>query len=258
LRSPHEPIRGLLFAACLLTLPPTAAPAVPCPSVKACAPVTVDGVRGAVADLRADPDFRGRKTERQLRWIHDDAPPPEAPPNWLFGLVRWLADGARWLMWLLGAIAVALILVFAWRWIRVGAEELRGRSAPRPSHVNDLDIRPESLPDDISGAARSFLQRSDPRGALSLLYRGTLSRLVHDHHLAIRAASTEGECLRLAQRALAADQSAYFERLVQAWQTEVYADRRNAVEVVAALCTQFDAHFAAAPVGPAPAAGAPA
>ena len=53
MRSPHEPIRGLLFAACLLTLPPTAAPAVPCPSVEACAPVTVDGVRGAVADLRA-------------------------------------------------------------------------------------------------------------------------------------------------------------------------------------------------------------
>ena len=41
-----------------------------------------------------------------------------------------------------------------------------------PSHVRDLDIRPESLPDDVGAAALALWQRGEQRAALALLYRG--------------------------------------------------------------------------------------
>jgi hypothetical protein len=231
------------------------------PAPAGSAPVTVEQVRDVVAEMRGDPAFTNRRTEHRLRWIDDAAssPPSTKPPAWLIELVRWLSEGGRGLAWLLGATTVAVLLVFAWRWARVKADDVRARAALRPSHVNDLDIRPESLPDDIAGAARALLRRGDARAALSLLYRGALSRLVHDHGIAIGAASTEGECVQLAQRALPADAGAYFEQLVRAWQTEVYAGRSAGAAAVDALCAQFDTHFAARPVGapgPRPAASA--
>ena len=219
----------------------------PAKSSAASAPVTVEQVRGIVADMRGDPAFANRHTEKRLRWIDDAAlkPPPGKTPGWLRNLARWLAEGGRGLAWVLGAVAVAVFLVFAWRWARVTAGDAMARAALRPSHVNDLDIRPESLPDDIASAGRALLQRGEPRAALSLLYRGALSKLVHDHGVAIRAASTEGECLGLAQRVLAPEGGAYFERLVRAWQSEVYAGRSAEAASIEALCTQFDAHFKA-------------
>lgn len=217
------------------------------PAAAAAAPVTVEQVRGIVAEMRGDPAFANRHTEKRLRWIDEAAskPPPGKTPGWLRNLARWLAEGGRGLAWLLGAVVVAVVLVFVWRWVRVKADDVMARAALRPSHVNELDIRPESLPDDIAGAARALLRRGEHRAALSLLYRGALSRLVHDHRVAIRAASTEGECLRLAQRALPADSSGYFEQLVRAWETEVYAGRSAEAAALDALCASFDSHFAA-------------
>ena len=268
MRSRAERLRRLLGSAALLAAPllaggasvaePAAgAASAPGLAASAAAPVTPERVRGIVDAMRSEAGVSGKHIERRLRWKRSDAPAPAAgAPPWVVELVRWLADAGRGLMWLLGAIAVALIAVFAWRWASVKADAVRARAALRPSHVNDLDIRPESLPDDIAGAARALWQRGEHRAALSLLYRGALSRLVHGHGVPIRAASTEGECLRLAQRALAPAGSAFFEQLVRAWQIEVYAGRGADASSVAALCAQFDAHFA--PAAAAQPAGAAA
>jgi hypothetical protein len=256
LRSPEESAAGLpaagalrcvLLAAWLVAGVTHADEAAPAPA--ASAPVTVEQVRAVVAELRGDPAFANRHTEKRLRWIDDGAsrPPPGQPPGWLRQLARWLSEGGRGLAWVLGAIAVAMFLVFVWRWVRVKADDVMARAALRPSHVNELDIRPESLPDDIAAAARALLRRGERRAALSLLYRGALSRLVHDHAVPIRAASTEGECLRLAQGTLPVEGGLYFEQLVRAWQTEVYAGRSADAAGVDALCAQFDRHFAARP-----------
>ena len=242
MRSRRDAMRCALLAAALLI--GTAGGAAATEPVA----VTPERVRSVVAELQADPSNAGSHTERRLRWKRDDEPPKAASPSsmpWLLELVRWLSNAGRGIVWLLGALAVALLIVFAWRWANVRADASRARDVLRPSHVNDLDIRPESLPADIAAAARALLQRGEQRAALSLLYRGALSRLVHVHGIAIRAASTEGECLRLAQRVLPAEAGAFFERLVRAWQTEVYAGRASEAASVAALCAGFDTHFAA-------------
>ncbi len=229
------------------------------PAASAPPAVTVEQVKGIVAELQGATGPTGH-TERRLRWIPGEAasrPKPGNAPSWLIDLARWLSRGGRGLVWVLGAVAVALLLVFAWRWARVRADAERERSALRPSHVGDLDIRPESLPDDIGAAALALLARGEHRAALSLLYRGALSRLVHVHAVEIGAASTEGECLQQAQHAMPARVAAFFERLVRTWQAEVYAGRPADAAGIRALCEPFDAHFGAAPAK-APAARAPA
>ena len=248
-----------VLALALLLASPAASTRAADPAASAPPDVTVEQVKGIVAELQGAIGPAGH-TERRLHWIADKTasrPQPGNTPSWLIELARWLSRGGRGLMWVLGAIAVALLVVFAWRWARVRADAERERSALRPSHVGDLDIRPESLPGDIGAAALALLVRGEHRAALSLLYRGALSRLVHDHGVEIGAASTEGECLQLVQHAMPARVAAFFERLVRTWQAEVYAGRPADAAGIRALCEPFDSHFGAAlPNAPAERAAA--
>jgi len=231
-------VRTLLLCSPLWLVPAAQAVDAPAPSASQ--------VERVVAAVRADPLLGGTRTERKLHWKNDDAPDEAAPrkggePSWLLDLARWLSESARALMWLLGATAVALLAVFLRRWILARADAVDGRAIVLPSHVRNLDIRPESLPDDIAGAARALWQRGEARACLSLLYRGALSRLVHEHAVPIHGSSTEGECVQLAAGVLPAQGSAFFARLVQEWLSAVYAAREPQAEAVLALCDQFDA-----------------
>jgi hypothetical protein len=211
-------------------------------------------VNAELDTLRADPDFGSTRTQKTLRFKEDkdDDKPDEKPePSsfiaWLRDFARWMSEAGRALVWVLGALAVALFIVGLRHWVRVRAGAVKGPRATLPSHVRELDIRPESLPERIGAAAAALWQRGEHRPALSLLYRGALSCLVHQHAVSIRAASTEGECLALAAARLAPERSAFFARLVQAWQLAVYGARLPESSVVLALCADFDSQFHPAP-----------
>ena len=142
-------------------------------------------------------------------------------------------------MWVVGMALAAPLLVYVVR-------TLRGSGVPReedrfvaPTHVRDLDIRPESLPDDIGGAARALWDRGEPRAALALLYRGMLSRLAHVHRIPIRDSSTEGDCLALAAHHLPQGRHEYASRLVQVWQRFVYGGQQVQPATVHVLCDDF-------------------
>jgi hypothetical protein len=208
-------------------------------------------VQAAAARVAQDPNLGSKVKEKTLRFKSNDKKPekPEASPSlkWLMDLLQWLSETARLLVWAGGALAVALLLVGLRRWILARAEARTPALGALPSHVQSLDIRPESLPDDVGGAAAALWQRGEHRAALSLLYRGALSRLVHDHAVPIRAATTEGECLALARRALDAGRGEFFARLVRAWQLAVYGARLPPEADALALCRDFELHLRAAP-----------
>jgi len=212
---------------------------------------TPQEVRAARDKVMTDPDLGSVHKERSLRFkpsepSKSDTPAKREPtPPWLFSFALWLAEAGRVVIWVLGALAVALILVGLRHWVKVRADVAAAKSIKLPSHVRELDIRPESLPDQIGAAARTLWQQGEQHAALSLLYRGALSRLVHNHAVPIRAASTEGECVQLAARRLSPERGAFFGRLVSAWQLTVYGARLPEPEAVLALCDSFDAHLGA-------------
>ena len=232
------PWRGLLVAALVA---PLAMPIQAAPSASR-VPIGVGAVEAAASAVRADPDMGGIHKQRVWRLKHndEDKPAPVSTEPWMVDFVRWIAEGGRLLIWLGGAAALAALLVGARRWLAVRGEAALRTGARLPSHVRELDIRPESLPADIGAAVRAAWLAGQRRAALSLLYRGALSRLVHSLAVPIEDASTEGDCVRLARAALPAERSAFVARLVLAWQIAVYGNRPVETSTILALCDEFD------------------
>ncbi len=110
----------------------------------------------------------------------------------------WLADLFKLL------VIAALILGLVWLLYRYRDQLVAltgGRVRPlRVRSIAGLDIRPESLPDDVAAEAARLWSGGQPRAALALIYRATLSRLVHDHGLAVSRGASEQDCLQLTRR----------------------------------------------------------
>ena len=144
------------------------------------------------------------------------------------------------LIWCGALLLAGMVVVYLSRIARTKLAAAAGDDGfIAPTHVRDLDIRPESLPDDIGAEARELWERGDQRAALALLYRGMLSRLAHVHRVPIRDSSTEGDCVALATAQLP-DRSDYISRLVRVWQRLGYGHETVDSDVVHGLCDEFD------------------
>lgn len=107
-----------------------------------------------------------------------------------------------------------------------------------------LDLRAESLPDDIPAAARALLAQGDVRGALSLLYRGALRVLIHERELVVQEGDTEGDCVRRVNRTVPGALADYFRRLVEAWGLVAYARRTPTQSLAVGLVEDWARYFA--------------
>ena len=148
----------------------------------------------------------------------------EAPdlPN-----VGWLAGVGQVIYY------VIIIAVVSWLvWLlyvnrhvfqRAGARKKLEVAAPRT--ILGLDVTPESLPGDVVAAAMGRWAAGDGRGALSLLYRGSLSWLVHHAKLPVRDGDTEGDCLRETRKSVDGARGEYFATLTGQWVLVAYAER---------------------------------
>ena len=200
-------------------------------------------IAAAIERVAADPNLAGEEKHRVLRWSSSsDAKPPSSPGwfRWIGELFSWLAQTSRVLVWLVLIVLAGLLVLAIVRVIQnARGTGARQRRLDVPTHVRELDIRPESLPDDIGKAALAHWEAGERRAALSLLYRGLLSRLVHVHSVPIRESTTEGDCVALAARHLQSDRTSYVSRLVRTWQHAVYGAHEPETTAVRLLCDGF-------------------
>jgi hypothetical protein len=199
-------------------------------------------INRALEAVKADPNLAAEQTIKTLRWNEGPARkrrPVPAWMTWIGGLFGWLEQSARVLIWLVAAGLVGLLIVYLLRIARAARAAADDAAFVAPTHVRDLDIRPETLPDDIGHAARALWDRGEHRAALALLYRGLLSRLAHVHRLPIRDSTTEGDCLALAATHLAQRRREYAADLVRLWQRAVYGGEPAPPSAVHALCDGF-------------------
>ena len=221
-------------------LPVVSATAEQAPVEHGAAPTPAE-IDAAVSALRADPNLAIDRKTRRLKWKDSGArnAPASGTIEWLAEMFEWLAGTARVLVWATIAVLVALITVAVMRQLRLVEMRPRKRPGEAPTHIRDMDIRPESLPDDIGATALALWEGAEHRAALSLLYRGLLSRLVHGYGVPIRESNTEGDCLLLAERQLAPDTAAYAGRIVRTWQRAVYGGKEVDPDEVRGLCAEF-------------------
>ena len=163
-----------------------------------------------------------------------------------------------WLNLLVYPIAVLVILaaVVGLVWILIRSAAMRRDWLPLaagPRAVAGLDVRPESLPADPLETARSWWNEGLHREALSLLYRGALSWLIHQGGVEIEAGDTEGECTRrVAATPGTAKLGAYFQQLTRAWLGLAYAQTPPSAATWDALCAAWPFRSPAKPSNPLP------
>jgi hypothetical protein len=217
------------------------------PSAAAVAAPDETAILDALDEVSTDPNLSPERTIRTLRWLGDDDKPEQREPpswiSWLGGLFEWIGSASRLLMWIGIVLLLGLLALFLKRVFSGFGSTTQTHAPDAPTHVRELDIRPESLPDDIGGAALTLWEGNDHRAALALLYRGLLSRLVHSHGVPISESTTEADCLRLAVPRLHADTAEDTTLLVRVWQHAVYGAREPAENDVRTLCARFDRSF---------------
>ncbi len=83
-------------------------------------------------------------------------------------------------------------------------------------------VTPDSLPNNIPAECRKLFASGQTRKVLALLYRGTLSRLLHVHDLRVPDSATEMECDRLVQHIRPENEALFFNRLTISWLNTAY------------------------------------
>ena len=178
-------------------------------------------------DLKFDPD-KDKKDDKR----------PDL--GWLASLIQML-------------LIAALVFLIAWLLYRYRDVYWPGASLQLPQRATEiagLDIRPESLPDDIVAAVQALWHKQQRRAALALLYRATLSRLVHDFGVTLNRGATEQDCLRQALRAHANQrinllQLTAVREVTQVWLLAAFAARWPETAAVQTLLQQWQQAFAA-------------
>ena len=219
-------------------------------------PLTSEAAHQAINSLLQQPPFKHLQTTSGWRLPeHDDAKRQAAGQG--SGLIPWLnrllqlgaliAQGLKVLLW---TTVIVLVGVAIWRhrsWIAalVQPAARRGKTLrAQPEHLFGLHVSAESLPADVAGSAEQ-LWAAQPRQALSLLYRGLLSRLINDHQLPLKASDTEGQVL---QQVAALDQPqlhAFSLNLTHHWQTLAYGHQLPTPDVQQQLCDSWRRLFEA-------------
>ena len=209
----------------------------------------------AVQEALKSPEFAEFADEKTWQYRGPKAKQDGDLPKFgdgFFRFLRFVGELLRGGIWVLAILVLGwlfTLLVRHFGWFK-GAFKL---DRAKPDVLFGLDLRPESLPDDVPAAARALLAAGDMRAALALLYRGSLSVLVHERDVEIQAGDTEGDCVRRVAKLGPAALAAYFQNLVDAWALIAYAGRRPALTDVQRLVDGWAQHFAtrAAPAAPA-------
>lgn len=206
--------------------------------------------RAIIDEVLASPDFDEHRQQKVWQRKSPDSPRasggwPQALAESIKSLGQAIAELARIGAYALLAVAAFFLLRFL---LREFGRMSRDRSPPRerqvPPHVLfGLDVRPNSLPRNLTDTAAALVE-TDPRAALSLLYRGALATLIHRDRLEVAPGDTEADCVQRVVRGGEEALSGYFRALVNAWSQAAYARVMPDRNVILALCVDWSRHFA--------------
>ncbi len=183
---------------------------------------------------------------KQIRTWHYLGGKPDttrSTPGYLVWLIRQLAAFGEFLLWGLVATLIVLFIVYRARWLALFRSAPQHRRRTCPDMLLGMDIRPESLPDNIPDEAQCLWERGARDAALSLLYRAALAILVDRDRLELAPGATEGDCLHRVEHHPGGPLATYFARLTQAWQHTAYAHRPPAMDEMHLLLTDWTRHF---------------
>lgn len=223
-------------------------------------PLATQHASQSIKSLMENPPFKNPETVTRYRFgedkplVKNKAHRDGKLPDWLKALLdnlnsntfKHIAQGLEVLLW--GLIVGALItLVWRYReWLRTFVSRRRLRKPQdlkvAPAQLFGLELGLETLPDDIASAAE-HLWPTQPREALGLLYRGLLSRLLHDFNMPLKSADTEGQILERVNQLQQPQLLAFSDDLTRHWQNLAYGHRLPPPSAQQQLCSDWRTLF---------------
>jgi hypothetical protein len=231
------------FAGILFAVPPPARAQAAQPAAAAERPAQ------AIKEVLKRPEFDEYRTRTVLEYLgskkqKESKPRPRSESVGWATFIDALAQLLRILAWAAVGVALVLLGYYLLRHFGLLRETAASRYTP-PATLFGLDVRPDSLPEDIASEAARLARAGELLKALSLLYRGALAALLHRDGVELASGDTEEDCLRKSRPRLAAPAHAYFARLLDAWQQLAYARRRLPAVEIESLCADWAQHFEA-------------
>lgn len=184
------------------------------------------------------------KRWRSLNEAETDTENRSEQPEWLIALAKALAKLIEFSLWI--AIAAAIIALYYYReyWMPVIIRSPKSKPPPAPEILFGMDVRSDSLPDDLISAARQLWEQGRARDALSLLYRGALVHLINQEHLQLKHSHTEGDILSLSKSQLSDTKQAFFAQLTRHWVRIAYAHQPPQAQEMQYLLDHWTIDFA--------------
>lgn len=156
-------------------------------------------------------------------------------PAFFEDLVAFISMVIKPLIWAVCGILAVFLAYYLARSAGAGQRLPEIKRAP-PQELFGLKISGESLPADLLAEIRKKLDAGEFRAALSLLYRGTLYRLVFEALIDIPKSATEGECIRLVERHTDPSTARFFTSLTRVWLKQAYGHIQPDRETIDSLC----------------------
>ena len=211
-----------------------------------------DASQTLINEVLQHEDFGTTKKEKKLKRINEK-PKKKSTERDLSGLqeffskLAFLSAGLEVALWILAAAVLGFLIFHIFRDSQQiqFVTDLLGfkRQKMAKAKLFDLDIAPESLPDNIPHSAQQLLKNGQQREAMSLLYRGALSRLVHHYDMKITDSATEQQCLEQVNREQPAPRKNVFSILTRLWLQVAYGRSELREEQLNELCSDWESAF---------------
>lgn len=181
--------------------------------------------------------FRWREKSTKRIENESKSPPKTRTPY------RYFTPGdiLQILLWIGVGVAIFIVVRYQKSWMPYLKAQLFERKKVAPlTEFQGMDIRPESLPEDLLGAFNRIWD-DEPREAMSLVYRKVLSVLVHEWQVPLKKHHTEGEVIRLSHQYAPTDWHRFSEQVIHYWEQIAYAHERLDDEVNEAINARWSA-----------------
>jgi len=232
------------------------------PAMADATPLSTQSASQSVKLILDKPPFKNPETVTRYRF--GEAPSPAENqahtngklPAWLKALLdnlnsttfKHVAQAVEVLLW---GLLIGGLIMLAWRyreWLHTFVSR-RGPRKPKtvkpvPTQLFGLELGSETLPDDVATAAE-HLWATQPREALGLLYRGLLSRLLHDFNLPLKNADTEVQVLARVHQLQHPHLLAFSDELTRHWQNLAYGHQLPPLSAQQKLCSDWRTLFSA-------------
>ncbi len=175
--------------------------------------------------------------------------------SWLSDVINFMAIVIELVLWMIPLLALFYIYKYREYWLGIFHKQPKKiKKQLLPETLFGLDMKADSLPDNIETTAFELWSSHHYREAVSLLYRGSLLSLFERYRFSLPSGATEQDCIRYLQTSIdSTDQSAgkdemlfkvtRFKQITDVWIAIAYAHKIPEKSAFNEICSDWNNVF---------------